>query len=222
MIEGTQTFTQAVSNQLKTIISMFVDGAVDMAAKWAAQQLLMTTQTVVSQTAQVSAVAAGTAAKTSTIIAGEATGLAVKKAASLATINTDAQQAMAGAYAAVSSIPLIGPFLAPAAALAAGAAVHGFSSFDTGAWNLKSDQLAYLHAGESVIPAKGGLAEEFRNWGEGAAKQPPNVTVPINITAMDSKSVKQFFSDNAHHVAAAMNSAVTRGSTLQMSRLSSR
>lgn len=43
----------------------------------------------------------------------------------------------------------------------------GFPSFDTGAWKLDRDQLAMVHKDEAIVPARGGIADEFRSYASG-------------------------------------------------------
>lgn len=93
--------------------------------------------------------------------------------------------AAANAYAAISAIPVVGPFLAPAAAIAAAAAVHRMVSnlaSAAGGWdNVPRDQLAMVHKNEMILPSS--LAERVRNMtdagGSGA----------VNIYARSDKDV---------------------------------
>jgi hypothetical protein len=59
-------------------------------------------------------------------------GLLIQKAGQKSQIEADAKTAAANAYTAVSAIPVVGPFLAPAAAAGAFAAVLAFESFNEG------------------------------------------------------------------------------------------
>jgi hypothetical protein len=122
---------------------------------------LVTGSAVAAQTQQTAATGAGVAARTSLEASGTATGLAVQKAAAASTVSTHAAEAATGAYAAVAGIPIVGPILAPIAAVTAYGAVEAFGSFAVGADNIPHDMVANIHKGEMIIPA--GPAESLRN-----------------------------------------------------------
>jgi hypothetical protein len=128
-----------------------------------AVELLKTTDTTVSQTAQTTANATGNAARVAAQTAAAAQGQAAQGAANEAQVQGDAARAAAGAYAAVVGEPLIGPAEAPAAAAQAYTAVEGFASqaaLATGAWNIPQTMVATVHSGETVLPRP--FADEFR------------------------------------------------------------
>ena len=80
--------------------------------------------------------------------AGAATGIAGEKATDAVSGQADAVTAAKGAYAAVASIPYIGPFIAPLAAAAAFAGVEAFGSAE-GGWDVPPgvSPIAQLHPG---------------------------------------------------------------------------
>lgn len=142
--------------------------------------------TAVAQAAQTATVAAGTAtqvgivvggevAKTGATVVGAASRVAAETTAAVATnaitlgsvlksIAQFAVKAAAGAYAAISSIPVVGPFLAPAAAAAALYGVYRLGSAlvsEKGMGEVPSDGThAILHKKETVLPAW--IAEPMR------------------------------------------------------------
>lgn len=99
--------------------------------------------------------------------------------------------AAANAYAAISAIPVVGPFLAPAAAIAAAAAVHRMVSnlaSAAGGWdNVPRDQLAMVHKNEMILPSS--LAERVRGMTDTGGGNPISVT----INALDARSVRRLF-----------------------------
>lgn len=118
----------------------------------------------------------GEIAKTVATGEGETTRAAIQTAGAekglLASMGMKAKEilmagwsAAANAYAAISAIPVVGPFLAPAAAIAAAAAVHRMVSnlaSAAGGWdNVPRDQLAMVHKNEMILPSS--LAERVRN-----------------------------------------------------------
>jgi len=192
MIQGTSTIRQLFQNLALQIVQLFVKAGVDMVMTWGATQARMLMQTVTGQASQTAAVTAGASAKVAAQTTGAVTGAAVEKTAALTTISTDAAKAAAGAYSSVVGIPIIGPVLAPAAAAVAYGAVAAFGSFDTGAWSIPHDQLAMVHAGEMIVPSRGGIAEEFRSMlgGDMSGKREPSHTYNVNF--VDTAGAKTF------------------------------
>jgi hypothetical protein len=91
-------------------------------------------------------------------VAAELVGAALHKTIALQGIAVDAKKAAAGAYAAVSDIPIVGPILAPVAAAAAFAGVMAFGSFEQG-----GIVPINAHPGEMVLP------RHISNWVQKAA-----------------------------------------------------
>lgn len=82
------------------------------------------------------------------LITGEATTDAI--------IAGHAGEAYSAAYASTAAIPIIGPFIAPGVAAAAGTAAEvgglALASFDVGTNYVPSDGVAMIHEGERIIP----------------------------------------------------------------------
>lgn len=156
----------------------------------------------------------GEIAKTVATTEGETTRAAIQTAGAekglLASMGMKAKEilmagwtAAANAYAAISAIPVVGPFLAPAAAIAAAAAVHRMVSnlaSAAGGWdNVPRDQLAMVHKNEMILPSS--LAERVRNMTDtGGGKNPISVT----INALDAKSVRRLFKNEGGALADAL------------------
>jgi hypothetical protein len=162
---GTQTWRQATANIFTGILSVFVDMAEKMVAKWLESMLM-------------------------TAVFGKTEGAGQ--------IANSAAEAGAAAYASTAAIPIVGPELAPAAAAAAYADTMAFqgglASFDVGAWNLPSDQIARVHRGEMIIPRT--FADSLReNGGLGGGN------VSITIQAIDTQTGAQFLKNNASSIA---------------------
>lgn len=157
----------------------------------------------------------GEIAKTVATGEGETTRAAIQTAGAekglLASMGMKAKEilmagwtAAANAYAAISAIPVVGPFLAPAAAIAAAAAVHRMVSnlaSAAGGWdNVPRDQLAMVHKNEMILPSA--LAERVRNMSDSGGKNPINVS----ITALDARSVRRLFDREGGAIADALRS----------------
>jgi hypothetical protein len=85
-------------------------------------------------------------------LASWATGGDALKGLFSSQVLADAKLAAANAYAAVSSVPYVGPFLAPAAAAGAFAAVAAYDSFAVGTEFVPRTGLAMIHQGERIVP----------------------------------------------------------------------
>ncbi len=97
--------------------------------------------------------------------AATAAGQATQIASNIATIQSDAAVAAAGAYAATAAIPVVGPALAPAAATEAYSTVTAFQGLVAaeGGWGQVpyDGAPAVLHKNEMVLPAA--LAQRVRD-----------------------------------------------------------
>jgi hypothetical protein len=154
MYQGSATFEQAFLQMLDKMLFAFVDMAIKMGINWAA-----------NQAAQTGAAAAGAATRQSIAAGEKSTSLAMSGATALGDIANSAARAAAAAYASVAAIPIIGPFLAPALAVAALGAVLAFGSSiisaRKGLGRVDRDgQMAELHKDEMVLPAD--IAEPLR------------------------------------------------------------
>lgn len=158
------------------------------AAHWAAMQLGMT-----------SATEAGDTSRQATDAAAATATAAKAAAAGLAQISVDSKVAGAGAYAFAAPA---GPAAATAAAAAAMAETMGFGaslavpSFDVGAWNLPSNMLAMVHAGEMIIPAgpAGALRSAVSSGSGGGGSGAPDVH--LHLHANDVSGAQAYF--NTH------------------------
>lgn len=147
LYNGTMGWRDAFLKVLDNILFSFVDMGIQMATKWAAQQLAMT---VSSQT--------GAAARTAAVSTEAATTQGISAGSALMQIMNNAWTAASGAYAALAGVPIIGPVLAPAAAATALGAVLAFAgrifSAKGGFGKVPADgSLTELHKDEMVLPA---------------------------------------------------------------------
>lgn len=195
---------------IDSIVNFFVDGVGTMVARWfGAEQAkttvaatgaatrkgisvaeaatkttvdaATTTAVVAGQAAQTSATVAGAAVRSSTDVASAATSTSASLGASIANIGAKAWEAAAAVYASIAAIPFVGPFLAPAAAFAAGAVVLGFvgkiASSEGGEYKVDQDRLNIVHKDETILPAP--FAQGLRDLiGKGVT--PPAVPVPAD------------------------------------------
>lgn len=165
----TMTWQQAMFNLADQLTYKLVAAGAKVLEDWIVQQAIKagvvkastaaeTTTVVVGESAKTAATAAGTAARVGVTAAGTAATTSMTVGSALLSIGADAARAAAGAYAAIAGIPVVGPFLAPAAAGAALVAVMGLgakiASAAGGQWQVPQDgQMTELHKDEMVLPA---------------------------------------------------------------------
>jgi hypothetical protein len=131
----------------------------------------LVTMWTTKETIQTEATAGGVAARSSIEAGAAATSKSITIGDAIMTIGAKAWQAAASVYASIAAIPYVGPFLAPAMAIAAGAAVVGFigriASSEGGDMRVGEDRLNFVHRDETILPK--GFADGLRNLvGEGS------------------------------------------------------
>ncbi|HET8552703.1 MAG TPA: hypothetical protein VFM97_09550 [Gammaproteobacteria bacterium] len=196
VIQGTQTWRQATANLLNSIVAEGISAGLKMLAHWGAVEIAKTTAT-----------ATGAASRTA-IRTGEAateTGLTIGTA--IKSILAHAWEAASAVYASIAAIPGVGPFLAPAMAIAAGATVAGYVGRIASAANgydipAGVNPIVQTHEEEMILPAD--LSNKVRNMTDGGGAQ-------IHIHAVDAKSVKRLFMDHPDALAEAVLHARRRG-----------
>ena len=112
---------------------------------------------IFGETAKTGATVVGVGVRTAAEAGGAAMSVAIWGAATIKNIIASAWQAMAGAFAAMSAIPIIGPILGAAAAVAAGAFVFGLVknvASAEGGYDIPAgtNPMTQLHEQEMVLP----------------------------------------------------------------------
>ena len=146
--------------------------------------------------------------------AGAATGIAEKKATDAVSGQADAVTAAKGAYAAVASIPYIGPFIAPLAAAAAFAGVEAFGSAE-GGWDVPPgvSPIAQLHPDEMVLPAQ--HADTIRRLGD-AMGGGGDMTHNWHIQSLDPSTFADMMDKNHTVIAKAFAKSYRNGMRMNM------
>jgi hypothetical protein len=201
LLAGTTTWSQAWKKMLGDMAIKFIEFGEQMLQKWIAMELAKTT-------ASTSGALARQAAEQSASSAGILSALAN----ALKSIFASAGQTGAAVSAAVA--PTTGP-AAPAIGAAAAATVVAENaplvSMDVGGYVLRSG-IAMVHQGEVIPAAK--VSTPYR--GDGMAGNSTLFAPSINITAMDSRSIRRFFDDNAHHMIRALYRGLKGGAHLPL------
>ena len=240
MILGTTTWQKAVKRLGQMAVSEMVGVADKQLATWVGKELGMTAATKSGtqtrqgaeeqsesgflglignmllkwlglETAKTDGTATNNAARAA--IEAAAAKLAVLRA--VGQIEVDAAVAAAGAMAAISAIPYIGPALAPEVAAETYATTMGWAtglgaglfSAAGGAWNVPADTLALVHKQESIIPAA--VAQPMRDFFSGGASG--GASYAITIQAIDTQSGAQFLMNNAPLIAKSLAREMRNG-----------
>ena len=199
-VEGTLTRQQAELRLGDALVAETINTGV---------QMLM--HHIAIEEAKTLATAVGTAERLALTIASEAEAAAIHVAHAIAYIATEAAKAAAAAFSAVAGIPVIGPILAVAASVAAGAEVLnlvGKVASAEGGWERVpfDNAPALLHKDEMVLPAD--LADGVRNMSGGGGN-----TYHYHIHANDAAGFEGMLKRNPAALVRALGHAHRIGAT---------
>jgi len=199
IIQGTITMRKAMDNVLQSILAETVNMLVKATAHWIAGELAKTHATVTAN-----------AVRTASDTEAAAQSGSVSSESSVMQIMNNAWSAMAGAFQAMVSIPIIGPVLAVGAGAAAFAAVsalaHNVRSAETG-YDIPAgiNPLVQAHAKEMVLPAE--QAEVIRALAKQNAEGGGvggGSGIHLHVHALDHSDVKRYLTKNATALAPAL------------------
>lgn len=177
MIMGTTTFQKALANIWQSILGEFINMLIKMGKQWLVNKLaeiqlerLSAAAHLQAETAKTSSTLVGTAARSAAEQAAADEGLAAQAMSAIKTIMNNAATTFSGVFAALSGIPIIGPFLAAAAAPAAALLVAGEASAVTsaaGGYDIPAgiNPMVQTHEKEMILPAH--LADTIRGMAAG-------------------------------------------------------
>lgn len=159
-----------VSKLLDRMLAAVAEFIASFVAQWVGGEAAKTAATVAGEGTRTAATVAGATTREGVEVAAAATSKSLTIGQTIAAIGAKAWEAAANVYAAISAIPIVGPVLAPAAAVAAGATVLGFvgriASSEGGEYRVDQDRLNIVHRDETILPA--GFASGLRRMiGEG-------------------------------------------------------
>lgn len=156
ILQGTQTLQQAETKAAESIALAFIDAEAKKLMSFVTSEAMILARGVATQMGLTSAVVAGNSAQLAAKTTADAAGRTQDIALGTAQVAASANKAAAGAYSAVAGIPLVGPFLAPAAAATAYAGVMAFDVLSAeGGMAIPAgvNPLTQLHENEMVLPA---------------------------------------------------------------------
>lgn len=221
VLQGTQTWQQAFEKMASDMVMTMIEGY----AKILVNDALMWAKKVATATSSDAVIVASDTAKNAATTASDdaaafPAGLSLKHAASAA-------QAV---FDNVAQIPYVGWILAPPAAAAAFAAVMAFGSFADGAYNVPSDMVAQIHAGEMIVPASissqiragansgippfmssiSGSGGQGTSGGQGGSNP---ISITFQVQAIDSQGIANFFKSNAASLSTTISNIIRNGDT---------
>lgn len=192
IIRGTMTMRQALRNIGLAIVDEFI-----------AFEVKKTTAYLAAQATKTEATAVGEATRTGIEEQGALTSLAIAAGSAIKTIAIYAWEAAAATYKSIAAIPIVGPFLAPAAAVAAAVLVGGYAkriASAAGGWEVPQDTIAQVHKDEMILPAS--LSNKIRGMTD--PKKSPGYTINYTVNAIDAKGMQGVLEDHAGYIASLM------------------
>lgn len=228
ILAGTTSLKDAMGKMLGDLIIKLISDIDKWALEWVAKQLYMQmfgntmkaqdlATTATTEAGKTAATTAGVAARTGAEAAGASAGILAQIGNAMSVITSDAAKTFAGVFAFLS--PTMGPAaVGPAAASSATVQAAGAAAvLDVGTDLVRSSGLAFIHAGESVIPAAqtSGPYTGGGGGGPGAGGQTVNITVAPQVSAIDAQSVQQFFTTYAAQLGQTVSQAMTKNPSLR-------
>ena len=161
MLSGTTTWQKSLANVWNSILQGFTQFISKKVVSWALGEQAQTTATV-----------AGNAERTTSDWLAAAQSVAANAWSAIKNIAMKAWEVAASVYSSLAAIPVVGPFIAPAAAVAATGVVLGFAGHiasAAGGFDIPAgvNPVTQLHEKEMVLPAK--HADVIRGLADGGS-----------------------------------------------------
>ena len=192
--EGTLSWRKAIRQAMHAVRADFVNLGVQMARDWVRNEIIKTQATLAGNAIR------GAADKQSAIMS-----IAQVAWAAVKIIGIKAWETAASVYASIAAIPYVGPFLAPAMAIAAAATVIGFVgriASAEGGYDIPAgvNPMVQTHAREMILPAQ--YADVIRGMaGDGGGGG--GVTVQVSygsVSAIDARGMKDVLNRHANDI----------------------
>lgn len=176
MIQGTMTLQKGLQGVWNSVLQAFSQFIAKKVVMWATGETAQTGATLLGNTTRV---ASDWWAAAQSVMASAWSTIKI--------IAIKAWEVVASVYAAIAAIPYVGPFLAPAMAVAAGAAVIGFAGHIAsaeGGYDIPRgvNPITQLHEREMVLPAA--QADAVRDMASGGGGGGGSLNVTLSGTPM--------------------------------------
>jgi hypothetical protein len=208
---GQQVLNDFIHKQFQRFARAQADRLADRAAH-AASEAMKVGVTGGAEAARTAAVVAGSIARTAAETTAAAASTTLTAGAAIKNIIANAAETFTGIYKAIAAIPYIGPFLAPAMAVAGAAVVIGMvskvASAEKGWGRVPYDGMqTELHKDEMVLPAD--LAQGVRSMASMGGKQGGDTH--NHFHAFDANSFVEFARRNPAGFARGVKNAIRTG-----------
>jgi hypothetical protein len=198
LLAGQETFGQAMQKIAGDLVMKTIEYYDKLAIEWIANQLRMlvtgnavkatdVATTVAAETAKTTANVAGNSARTAADTAAASTGILAQIGNAFAVITADAAKTFAGVFAFLAPAlgpAAAGPATAAAATVEASAGAIAVPGLAVGTDYVLSPGLAFLHSGESVVPAQ--TSGPYSGGGQGGSQQ-----INFNLSAFNPSGLQQ-------------------------------
>lgn len=185
MVSGAMTLRKGLDTLWQGILGAFSQFVAKKVTTW-----------VMGENAQTAATIGGNVARVASDWWASAQSIMAKAWSAIKNIAMAAWEAAANVYASLAAIPVIGPFIAPAAAVAAAGTVGSFVSHIAsaeGGYDIPAglNPMTQLHEKEMVLPSE--QADTIRNMAKNGGG---SGSVNVTIHAIDAAGVKKLFMDH--------------------------
>ena len=161
-VKGLLTGTENWHTAFKNVLTDLTVKTIEFFVNWGLQQAENVAKSILLDNTLVAAHVTGAAAMAAADQGAASAGLVADIGSVIKSIEAFAGEV--GAAVAAFLAPVIGPAAVPAGAAAAAGVVAMGNVYDSGAWSVPNDMVAGIHAGEMIIPQRGGIASEFRSF----------------------------------------------------------
>ena len=182
MLQGTMSLRQGLAAMWTSVLQSFTQFIAKKVTAWA-----------LGESVQTSATVAGNAVRTQSDWMAATQSVMASAWAAIKNIAVKAWEAAASVYASIAAIPIVGPFLAPAAAIAASAVVIGFAgnvASAEGGYDIPAgvNPMTQLHEREMVLPRA--QADAVRDMASGGGGGAPSITYNDHSGTLSRETIR--------------------------------
>lgn len=208
IVDGTMTWRKAWQNVLRSMRTEAINTAFEIGKNFIRNQIIQTQAHLAGNTIR------SASDKQSALMS-----VAQVAWAAIKIIGIKAWETASAVWASISSIVPYGPFIAPALAMGAAAAVIGLIgrvSSAEGGYDIPSgvNPMTQLHAREMVLPAQ--YADVIRGMaGDGGGGGGVTINMPLTVQALDARGVDKVLMDRSSTIARAIAKEVRDGRSVR-------
>ncbi len=191
-------FSVLMGRMMVSVVEQFAQSIIQMGVQWAAHEAQTLLLHMATEDAKTTITVTGNTIQTTSTISANAIKQASDATTATMSISKKAADAAAGAWNALSNIPVVGPVLGAAAAAATWAGVMALAAFENGADYIPRTGVAMLHQGEAVATAgENSRISQVISMAAGGAGGDVHYHSNANFTGIDGASVAGMYRSNA-------------------------